>query len=187
MINRRLPLFIISIMLSTVFTSVTAQTVDKSEIKERMKKRMSKIPVFNEKETSIKNPFDLRDPFKRKLMKTGEREKNFGGFLKDGKYSNLPTINDYPVGQIRIVGVLLGKERRAIARISTGGDTGKMSDESYIIKEGMTLGENNAEVKAIVPGGIVLVEKIRNVYDQDEYIETIIPVSSPSVQKSQNL
>ena len=48
----------------------------------------------------------------------------------------------------------------------------------YYIKEGMKLGENGAEVKAILPGGIVLVEKIRNVYDQDEYLETVIPVSN---------
>lgn len=92
----------------------------------------------------------------------------------NGKYSNLPEINDFPLSEIRIVGVLLGKERRAIAKVMMS--QGKVSDDSYMIKEGMTLGENNAEVKAIVPGGIVLVEKIRNVYDQDEYIETVIPV-----------
>jgi hypothetical protein len=34
------------------------------------------------------------------------------------------------------------------------------------------------DVKAILPGGIILVEKIRNVYDQDEYLETVLPVSS---------
>jgi len=171
------------ILCSTVF----GQDLDKSELKEKMKQRMSKIPVFNEKETSIKNPFDLRDPFKRKMFRSGEKSKNFGGFLKDGKYSNLPTINDYPLGRIRVVGVLLGKERRAIAKISSDGKSGSLSEESYIIKEGMTLGENNAEVKAIVPGGIVLVEKIRNVYDQDEYIETIIPVSSPNIESTRNL
>ena len=45
------------------------------------------------------------------------------------------------------------------------------------MREGMKLGLNNAEIKAILPGGIVLVEKIRNVYDEDEYLETILPVS----------
>ena len=48
---------------------------------------------------------------------------------------------------------------------------------SFILKEGMSLGKNKAELKAILPGGIVLVEKFKNVYDQDEYLETIIPVS----------
>ena len=48
---------------------------------------------------------------------------------------------------------------------------------NYYIKEGMRIGTNSAEVKAILPGGIVLVEKIRNVYDLDEYLETVIPVS----------
>lgn len=162
------------------------KALSKTQINENMKKRLSKIPVFNEKETSIKNPFELRDPFKRKQFKKGDKGKNFGGFLKDGKYSNLPTINDFPLSRIRVVGVLLGKKRRAIAKISTGsGDTEKMGDESYIIKEGMTLGENNAEVRAIVPGGIVLVEKIKNVYDQEEYIETVIPVSVPVKETNQ--
>ncbi len=177
--------FIVISLLS--MSALGQEQVAESKIQENRKKRLSKIPVFNEKETSIKNPFDLRDPFKRKMFKTGERSKNFGGFLKDGKYSNLPSINDYGIANIRVVGVLLGKERRAIAKISSGQNSNKLSEESYIIKEGMTLGENNAEVKAIVPGGIVLVEKIRNVYDQDEYIETIIPVSTPIGDSNQNL
>ena len=134
-------------------------------------------PIFREGTTTIKNPLDLRDPFKKKRRRLRKRKKNYGGYLTDGKYSNLPSIRNYPINQIRIVGVLLGKNRRAIAKISKGGD-GKLDGESYMIKEGMKIGENDAEVRAIVPGGIVLVEKIRNVYDQDEYIETVIPVST---------
>ena len=42
----------------------------------------------------------------------------------------------------------------------------------------MRLGRDNAEIKAILPGGIVVVEKIRNVYNQEEYLETIIPIST---------
>lgn len=129
--------------------------------------------------TSIKNPLDLRDPFKRTRRRLRKRKKNYGGYLTEGKYSNLPSITTYPLNQIRIVGVLLGKNRRAIAKVALSQD-GQMGPDSYMIKEGMKIGENGAEVKAIVPGGIVLVEKIRNVYDQDEYIETIIPVSVES-------
>lgn len=172
--------FLTLISLALMSSHSFGQSSRSNVIREKLKERMSKIPVFNEEETSIKNPLDLRDPFKRNMMKKGKGSKNLGGFLKDGKYSNIATINDFPIGQIRIVGVLLGKERRAIARISRDQNSNEMGEESYIIKEGMTLGVNNAEVKAIVPGGIVLVEKIRNVYDQDEYIETIIPVSTPA-------
>ncbi len=184
---KRISLTLFIALLLLPINGRAQEPISENKIKENRKKRLSKIPVFNEKETSIKNPFDLRDPFKRKMFKTGERSKNFGGFLKDGKYSNLPTINDYSIASIRVVGVLLGKERRAIAKIASGQNGTNLSEESYIIKEGMTLGENNAEVKAIVPGGIVLVEKIRNVYDQDEYIETIIPVSTPTVESNRNL
>jgi type IV pilus assembly protein PilP len=66
---------------------------------------------------------------------------------------------------------MIGKERRALAKVAGGTDT-------FIIKEGMKLGQNGAEVKAILPGGIVLVEKIVNVYDQEEYLETVLPVST---------
>lgn len=141
-------------------------------------KKAAKVnPIFQKGATTIKNPLDLRDPFKKKRRKLKKRKKNYGGYLTDGQYSNLPTIQSFPVSQIRIVGVLLGNNRRAIAKIAQGND-GKYSNETYMIREGMKIGENDAELRAIVPGGIVLVEKIRNVYDQDEYIETIIPVSS---------
>ena len=141
------------------------------------KSQLKVNPIFQEGATTIKNPLDLRDPFKKKRRRLKKRKKNYGGYLSAGKYSNLPTIESYGLDQIRIVGVLLGENRRAIAKISSGAN-GKLSNESFMIKEGMKIGENKAEVKAIMPGGIVLVEKIRNVYDQDEYIETVIPVSS---------
>jgi type IV pilus assembly protein PilP len=68
-----------------------------------------------------------------------------------------------------------GKERRAMAKLASNGVVG--SDVFYL-KEGMKIGPNSAEVKAILPGGVVLVEKIRNVYDQDEYLETVLPLSN---------
>ncbi len=132
--------------------------------------------LFEKAKTKIVNPLELRDPFKRKLKRLRSGKKGFNKKLRDGYFSNVPTIDNVPLDNIRIVGVLIGKERRAIAKLSAGG--GEFSDESYILKEGMTLGENNAEIKAILPGGVVLVEKIRNVYDQDEYLETILPVIS---------
>ena len=41
----------------------------------------------------------------------------------------------------------------------------------------MKIGEDGAELKAILPGGIIVVEKIVNVYGQEEYLETVIPIS----------
>jgi type IV pilus assembly protein PilP len=55
---------------------------------------------------------------------------------------------------------------------------GKEDQKKIIImKEGMKIGPDNAELKAILPGGIVLVEKIVNVYGEDEFLETVIPIS----------
>lgn len=141
-------------------------------------KKNDVVKLFKNSQSRIKDPFKLRDPFKRKTLKLKNDKKRYGGFLQNNTYSNLPTINRTSLENIRIIGVLLGKDRRAIAK--TTNNAGKLSKNTYILKEGMRLGENNAEIKAIVPGGIVLVEKITNVYDQDEYIETVIPVSNVS-------
>ena len=135
-----------------------------------------KLPEFFQRtKTSIQNPFDMRDPFKRRTQKLKSTS------VKDYKldktvFSNLPTLDGVPLDKIKITGVILGDQRRAIAKVDTG-ENKQAEPETFIIKEGMKLGFNKAEVKAILPGGIVLVEKIKNVYDQEEYIETIMPVT----------
>ncbi len=140
----------------------------------------SKLPEFFQRtKTTITNPFEMRDPFKRKALKL----KSSG--TKDYKldktvFSNLPTLDGVSLDRIKITGVILGDQRRAIAKIGEPGSESKGSDPNaptFVIKEGMKMGFNQAEVKAILPGGIVLVEKIKNVYDQEEYIETIMPVT----------
>lgn len=131
----------------------------------------TKYNFLRDQKTYIKNPFELRDPFKRPI-RTSEKGKKrrFGGFVDGNVFSNLPSIEDASIDKLKIVGVFLGKDRRALAKVD--GD-----NQVHILKEGMKIGADEAELKAILPGGIVLVEKIRNVYDQDEYLETVIPVT----------
>ena len=88
-------------------------------------------------------------------------------------FSNKFDVSNVFVEEIKIIGIYLGKERRAIGVQSGNGPDSK----PFIIKEGMKIGPDGIEVKAILPAGIVLVEKITNVYDEIEYLETIIPVS----------
>lgn len=154
------------IILSIIFIS-SAYSQDNQE-------SSSAFNLFKSK-TYVKNPLDLRDPFKRRInRKKGSQVQSKAHEI--GMYNNqTDRIEDKPLENIRIVGVLVGKERRAMAKIFQGN---KLGDDVYFIKEGMKIGPNGAEVKAILPGGIVLVEKIRNVYDQDEYLETVIPVSN---------
>ncbi|MBH47632.1 MAG: hypothetical protein CME71_05635 [Halobacteriovorax sp.] len=157
-------------MRLVLFLSILMSTVVAAE---------KKLPEFFKRtKTNITNPFEMRDPFKRKAVKLKSTS------TKDYKldktiFSNLPTLDGVPLDQIKITGVILGDERRAIAKIASEQEgAGAAGDiQTYIIKEGMKLGFNQAEVKAILPGGIVLVEKIKNVYDQEEYIETIMPVT----------
>jgi len=149
-----------------------------------------KINFFKDETTKLQNPFELRDPFKRPAKSKRALRSATGKIIFQDSFSNIGTIEFVPIQKIRVVGIFLGPERRAIAKVSESAGntevkndsksivekTEKLSSESYILKEGMKLGNGDAEVKAILPGGVVLVEKIRNVYDQDEYLETILPI-----------
>ncbi len=130
--------------------------------------------------TKIEKPFELRDPFKppRIKMKTIAKVKE-GGY-RNGIYTNIPSINELEMGNFRIVGILVGKERRAMAKLnkkSKNKQSEVSANATFILQEGMKIGQEQAELKAILPGGVVFVEKITNVYGQDEYLETVMPIS----------
>ena len=135
--------------------------------------KRGELDIFKKIKTGISNPLEMRDPFKKKMIRFKRQKRTFKGFFKDSSYSNRSSLGGISLNNIRIVGVYLGKKRRAIAK-KLEGDA--LSKDSYILREGMKLGANNAEIRAILPGGIILVEKIKNVYDQEEYIETVLPV-----------
>lgn len=127
--------------------------------------------IFREK-TKIENPFQLRDPFKPPQTKAEGRKKGRGFEVTGkGQYSNIQEapLEQLNPAQLKLVGVLIGKERRALV----GGENKKI----IILKEGMKIGPDGAEIKAILPGGLVLVEKIVNVYGEEEFLETVIPIS----------
>ena len=135
----------------------------------------AKLEDIFEGQTSIESPFELRDPFFQPLF----REKK-GSSIKSkvgkGVFSNVESIGQVDLEELVIVGVIIGKNRRAFAKLKKGQE-GVMGDKTFILKEGMKLGENQAELKAILPGGIILVEKITNIYGEEEYLETVIPLS----------
>lgn len=132
-------------------------------------KKKKDYKFFRDIRTSIKDPFSLRDPFKRPLSKRAKKRRKLGTPTIEEKVSFLKTIS---LDDLKIVGILWGTERRAIAKV------GDKNNQTYVLKEGMYVGVDNAKLQAILPGGIILVEKIKNIYDQDEYLETVILVSS---------
>jgi type IV pilus assembly protein PilP len=126
---------------------------------------------FFQEKTKIAQPFQLRDPFKPPPAKiSNEKQKAGYNVTSTGNYTNIEEATVTSTDTLKVVGVLIGKERRAM--VNNGG-TGPI----IILKEGMKVGQEGAEVKAILPGGIILVEKITNVYGQEEYLETVIPIS----------
>ncbi len=139
------------------FNSIYAQETDKKY-------------EFLKSKTQVKNPLELRDPFKRKIIR--KRTQIIQEKEDRGYFSDEASIDNIPLERLKVVGVLLGAQRRVMVKTVEGGS------EIHYLKEGARIGQNGAELKAILPGGIVVVEKIRNVYDQDEYLETVIPISS---------
>lgn len=126
---------------------------------------------FLRSKTQVKNPLEMRDPFKRKILR---KKHQVNQERKDsGYYTDETSIENVSIDKLKIVGVLLGNQRRAMVKIAD-----RENSEIFYLREGSKIGQNGAELKAILPGGVVLVEKIRNVYDQDEYLETVIPLTS---------
>jgi type IV pilus assembly protein PilP len=146
---------------------------------------------FFKDKTTIENPFNLRDPFKAPQSKSEGKTTNRGfNVTGKGQYSNIADTNldQISVTDIKVIGVLIGKERRAMIDVSKaaaasgsspvpGGGAAMSKSKVMVLKEGMKIGAEGAELKAILPGGIVLVEKIVNVYGEEEYLETVIPIS----------
>lgn len=148
--------------ISFILLSSLAFTEDKN-IGKNFFKNKSKIP----------NPFSLKDPFEIPKFDAAFVYKDKGLFKKDeSTYSNRLDINleEIILTDLKVIGTIVGKYRRAMVKI-------RDKKEIISLKEGMRIGPENAELKAILPGGIVLVEKMTNVYGEQEYLETVIPIS----------
>lgn len=160
-------LFIITIFILSISFSPEARSQQEKNLSKE------KVNEFFKDKTKIDNPYELRDPFKSppsRGFKAQEEKKTSYFKTADGTFTNIATKEQINLQDLRIVGVLIGKERRALAKFGA-------SASVVILREGMKVGQDNAELKAILPGGIVLVEKIINVYGQEEYLETVIPIS----------
>ena len=121
--------------------------------------------------TELEKPFELRDPFLAPRIKATKKSKVVGKIGK-GVYSNIPQLGEVKITDIEIIGVIIGKERRAFVK-----NKARSEDGTFTVKEGDTIGENKAKLRAILPGGIILVEKTTNIYGEEEYLETVIPIS----------
>lgn len=132
---------------------------------------------FFKDKTKIDKPFNLRDPFKAPQLKSESGNKRKGFTISGkGQYTNIAEVplDQININTMKVVGVLIGRERRAM--VNPSGDS-KEGSSIVILKEGMKIGPEGAELKAILPGGIVLVEKMVNVYGEEEYLETVVPIS----------
>ncbi len=127
------------------------------------------IEKIFEGQTSIKKPFELRDPFQPPKFQTINQKKRSAS--SRGVWSNEKKLEEeVKIEDVKVTGVLIGVKRRVTLQVGT-------DKTSYTLREGEPLGLNGPEVKAILPGGIILAEKISNIYGEPEFIETVIPIS----------
>lgn len=138
----------IKYLFLSIFITTSSFALDKA-IKERLK--------------------SFRDPFKRNISVLKSKKEKAS---QKTYFTNKADPAQINVQSIKVTGVFLGERRRAIAI-----EMGDARAEPFVLSEGMLLGPEKIRVGAILPGGIVLVEKVKNIYDEDEYLETIIPVS----------
>jgi Tfp pilus assembly protein PilP len=126
-----------------------------------------------EGKTSIEKPTKLRDPFespeqtKKKQVEQATKKTE----LKNGVYTNAPTLESITLDTVKVRGVLMGAKTRALIA-----DKSNMS-ATILAKEGDKINKGKVELKAILPRGVVFVEQITNVYGQFEYLETVVPIS----------
>lgn len=162
--NINIKLFVIIFSLTNLAVAQNKKSLPKRGVGKNFFKYISKI----------KDPFNLRDPFKSPLKrqtvkkrKTSKSNYTDGNTLRSGSRVNWSAI---PLTSLTITGVIIGENRRAMV-ITPEAKTVK------ILKEGMRVGPDKAILKAILPSGVIFVEKIVNVYGQEEYLETVIPLS----------
>ena len=130
---------------------------------------LARIDNFFDGHTSIEKPFELRDPFQPPKFKSQSDKKTKQRAA--GILDNVKKLDEkFDLDKITIVGVLIGKERRVLVKT-------KSSKTAFILKEGESFGKDGPEIKAILPGGVILVERISNIYGEGEYIETVVPIS----------
>ena len=111
--------------------------------------------------TKLEKPFSLRDPFQSPKFKSERNKKSVQ--RASGVLDNIPKLeSDFSLERLKITGVLIGKERRVF--INSGGKS------NFSLKEGDSFGRGGPEIKAIMPGGVILVEKIKNIDVEDEFI-----------------
>jgi Tfp pilus assembly protein PilP len=124
---------------------------------------------FFKGKTKIKDITNLRDPFSSALSSRGQTRSDLKKERKiRTNFTNITSPEVYGLADLKVVGVVLGKEKRAIAKVGT---------DIMTLKEGDVFGKNGVELKAILPGGVVFIEKILNIYGEEEYLETVIPIT----------
>lgn len=124
-------------------------------------------------QTTISKPTKLRDPFKSPVpeKKVESQTAYKKSAFKNGIYTNVPNLDTITLDTVKVRGVLMGVNTRALIA-----DKGNIK-AVILAKEGDKINKGKVELKAILPRGVVFVEQITNVYGQFEYLETVVPIS----------
>lgn len=122
--------------------------------------------------TVIENVIDRRDPFEKFvpkfMMVAAPARKDDGNKIVT---ANIPELERLPANSYKVQAVLLGDVYpRALVKTP--------QNNTYIVKKGDKIGNRSGVVGRIDEGGLVVVEKVRNQYNEFSTIETLIEIDS---------
>jgi len=135
----------------------------------------NEYPLFRDIKTSISSPFELRDPFKR----VAELEKEKDSHAETSVIDEKSLQKEDSFTSLQLLGIFLGANKRALFQ--------KEGKDTLTLKEGDHFGKEKAQLKAIYPGGVVFVEKFLNIYEQTEFVETVMALRDTKISKKMEI
>lgn len=124
-------------------------------------------PLSEDAPFTLESAMTLRDPFRRPELKTAMAIDE-GGLI--------PELERYELDKFKLVGVITGaKKNKALLTAPNG--------KMHVVSDKTVLGNRRGYIKRILPGMIVIEEKVVNLLGQEERIETVIAIKDPKNDK----
>jgi type IV pilus assembly protein PilP len=118
----------------------------------------AKAPNPDIETLTIENTMEMRDPFRRPLIKAVASEE---------ENKNLPELERFDLEQFKLVGVITGALKNK-ALIST--PNGKM----HVVSENMHIGTRKGVIKKVSVDSILVQEKVINILGKEEKMDVML-------------
>ena len=118
----------------------------------------AKIPNPDTETLTIENTMEMRDPFRRPLIKAVASEE---------ENKNLPELERYDLEQFKLVGVITGALKN---KALLSAPNGKM----HVVSENMHIGTRKGIIKKVSTDSILVQEKVINILGKEEKMDVVL-------------